>query len=89
MAPFTTGSHATTTDASRRFVDALGRSGTYRNGDLEADAEVLLATLNGLAFRWVLEPAFDFARPCPPAHTHSRPRLNSIHPSGSAKLGQP
>ena len=45
-----------------RFVDALGRSGTYRNGDLEADAEVLLATLNGLAFRWVLEPAFDFAR---------------------------
>ena len=29
--------------------------------DAESAAELMLATLNGLAFRWVLEPRFDFA----------------------------
>lgn len=45
-----------------RFADALRRgSGGLQNGDEESQAELLLATLNGLAFRWVLEPRFDFA----------------------------
>ena len=44
----------------RRFAAALTRAG--RGGeDPDAAAELLLATLNGLAFRWVLDPAFDFA----------------------------
>lgn len=43
-----------------RFADALRRDPDRAAGDEEAAAEVLLATLNGLAFRWALEPSFDF-----------------------------
>ena len=45
-----------------RFADALRRD-PDRPSDLDAEsaAELMLATLNGLAFRWVLEPRFDFA----------------------------
>jgi AcrR family transcriptional regulator len=42
-------------DALRRAEPALDRRAS------EARAEVLLASLNGLAFRWLLEPGFDFA----------------------------
>lgn len=45
-----------------RFADAIRRSSGRGGVDHEADAEVLLAALNGLAFRWVLEPQFDFSR---------------------------
>ena len=56
-----------------RFADALRRSGIDSGGDHEADAEVLLATLNGLAFRWVLDPAFNFARHARRlVHSHDR-----------------
>jgi AcrR family transcriptional regulator len=44
-----------------RFVDAVRRGSAVAAGDRESRAELLLATLNGLAFRWVLEPRFDFA----------------------------
>jgi hypothetical protein len=45
-----------------RFADAIRRSdpGLGPN-DAAAEAEVLLATLNGLAFHWMLQPSFDFA----------------------------
>lgn len=44
-----------------RFADALRRGRAERAPpDAVATAETLLATLNGLAFRWVLDPAFDF-----------------------------
>ncbi len=46
----------------RRFADAMHREGRLRAADPEPEAEVLLATMNGLAFRWVLEPSFEFAR---------------------------
>jgi AcrR family transcriptional regulator len=55
----------------RRFADAYARSrsdGSPR--DPEAAAELLLAMLNGLAFRWILEPAFEFA-------LHARKALES------------
>ncbi len=45
----------------QRFAAALRRRpGRASDGDEEAAAELLLATLNGLAFRWALEPGFDF-----------------------------
>jgi AcrR family transcriptional regulator len=44
-----------------RFADALRRGRPELGvGEADAAAEILLATLNGLAFRWVLDPAFDF-----------------------------
>lgn len=44
-----------------RFSGALRREQPDIGvGDAEAAAEILLATLNGLAFRWVLDPTFDF-----------------------------
>lgn len=46
----------------RRFAEAFDRSPVFPvTENREGAAEMLLATLNGLAFRWVLEPAFDFA----------------------------
>ncbi len=45
-----------------RFADALLRQRPDLDRiEAEARTEVLLATLNGLAFRWMLDPAFDFA----------------------------
>lgn len=47
----------------RRFADAFRRStGVSRPSDPTTAAEMLLATLNGLAFRWVLDQSFDFPR---------------------------
>jgi AcrR family transcriptional regulator len=44
-----------------RFADALAREQATRPvAEAQATAETLLATLNGFAFRWVLDPAFDF-----------------------------
>ncbi len=44
-----------------RFADAIRRTdpeiGVAEAGE---DAELLLAALNGLAFHWMLQPAFDF-----------------------------
>jgi AcrR family transcriptional regulator len=44
-----------------RFADAIRRAdpeiGVAEAGE---DAELLLAALNGLAFHWMLQPAFDF-----------------------------
>ncbi|MEA3501255.1 MAG: TetR/AcrR family transcriptional regulator [Actinomycetota bacterium] len=46
-----------------RFADAIGRSGTSVSGvDETTRAEVLLGALDGLAFRWVLDRSFDFAK---------------------------
>jgi len=45
-----------------RFADAYVRGRGLSPLDAEAEAEVLLASLNGLAFRWILDPSFDFAR---------------------------
>ncbi len=42
-----------------RFADALGRTGLSVE-DARAEAELLLAGLNGLAFHWMLQPSFDF-----------------------------
>ena len=56
-----------------RFSAALRRDPRHTgDGDEEADAELLLATLNGLAFRWVLEPGFDFP-------DYARRALSAIH----------
>ncbi len=45
-----------------RFADAVRREQPHLSAaDAETIAETLLATLNGLAFRWVLDPGFDFA----------------------------
>jgi AcrR family transcriptional regulator len=45
-----------------RFTEALVRQRPdLDREEAEARTEVLLATLNGLAFRWMLDPAFDFA----------------------------
>ncbi|MGI9667659.1 MAG: TetR/AcrR family transcriptional regulator [Acidimicrobiia bacterium] len=44
-----------------RFADAMVRSGTHQ-GDVATDrAELLLASLDGLAFRWSLDHSFAFA----------------------------
>jgi AcrR family transcriptional regulator len=46
-----------------RFGDALRRRDPGRPlYEVQSAAETMLATLNGLAFRWVLDPAFDFPR---------------------------
>ena len=45
-----------------RFADALRRSDAGLDGETATSrAEVITATLNGLAFRLVLDPEFDFA----------------------------
>lgn len=45
-----------------RFADAIGRENPTRPIDeVRTEAELLLATLNGLAFHWMLQPSFDFA----------------------------
>lgn len=44
-----------------RLADAFTRSDPGMRDDVaRARAEVLVATLNGLAFRWALQPGFDF-----------------------------
>lgn len=46
-----------------RFADAMSRADTgLKPDDANDDAELLLGALDGLAFRWSLEPDFDFAR---------------------------
>ncbi|MFV9673499.1 MAG: TetR/AcrR family transcriptional regulator [Acidimicrobiia bacterium] len=46
-----------------RFADALKRETDASTSDEStAKAEVLLGALDGLAFRWVLDRSFDFAR---------------------------
>ena len=46
-----------------RFADAMVRSdGTIDGADGTTRAEVLLGALDGLAFRWVLDRSFDFAK---------------------------
>lgn len=45
-----------------RFADAARRENpTLAASDVALRTELLLATLNGLAFHWFLEPTFDFA----------------------------
>ncbi len=45
----------------RRFAEAMRRGDPSLSPEAAAqDAELLLAALNGLAFRWVLQPSFDF-----------------------------
>ena len=45
-----------------RFADAIHRADpTISPSDASAEAELLLAALNGLAFHWMLQPEFDFA----------------------------
>lgn len=46
-----------------RFANALGRENDASTSDETTEkAEVLLGALDGLAFRWVLDRSFDFAR---------------------------
>ncbi len=46
-----------------RFADALEReTDASISGETTEKAEVLLGALDGLAFRWVLDRSFDFAR---------------------------
>ncbi len=45
-----------------RFADAMARESEASPADTTAKAEVLLGALDGLAFRWVLDRSFDFAR---------------------------
>ena len=50
----------------QRFAAALRRRpGRASDGDEEAAAELLLATLNGLAFRWALGARVRLSRSCP------------------------
>lgn len=45
-----------------RFAEAIRRADpTMSSDDAQGEAELLLAALNGLAFHWMLQPAFDFA----------------------------
>jgi AcrR family transcriptional regulator len=45
-----------------RFADAMRRAEPALEAtEVAARTEILLATLNGLAFHWFLEPTFDFA----------------------------
>ena len=45
-----------------RFSDAIGRENPeLAPSESEARAEIVLATLSGLAFMWMLDPTFDFA----------------------------
>ncbi len=44
-----------------RFADAIRRAdASIGPDDANAEAELLLAALNGLAFHWMLQPTFDF-----------------------------
>ncbi len=43
-----------------RFGTAMARERAVEDGEEEIRAELLLATLNGLAFRWSLDHDFDF-----------------------------
>lgn len=46
-----------------RFADALARSdATLSREAAEMRAELLLGALDGLAFRWALDPSFEFAK---------------------------
>jgi len=45
-----------------RFAAAIGRENPeLTDAESEAHAEIVLATLSGLAFMWLLDPDFDFA----------------------------
>lgn len=58
-----------------RFADAIGREKPMLPADeVRAEAELLLATLNGLAFHWMLQPSFDF--------TGHAARLVTTRPAG-------
>ena len=45
-----------------RFADAMARSGLTPKKDATTKAEVVLGALDGLAFRWLLDGSFDFAK---------------------------
>lgn len=46
-----------------RFADAMSRADAdLKPDDATDDAELLLGALDGLAFRWSLEPDFEFSR---------------------------
>ena len=45
-----------------RFADAIRRSRKISPAKAQLEAELLLAGLNGLALRWLLEPDFDMKR---------------------------
>lgn len=46
-----------------RFADAMARGDATLGADAAAmKAEILLAALDGLAFRWTLDPTFEFER---------------------------
>jgi AcrR family transcriptional regulator len=47
----------------QRFADAMTRADSSLSGDQSTiNAEILLGALDGLAFRWYLDPAFDLDR---------------------------
>jgi AcrR family transcriptional regulator len=46
-----------------RFADAMRRGDSYLTvGEAAVNAEVLLGALDGLAFRWLLDESFEFAK---------------------------
>lgn len=45
-----------------RFADAMVRSGLATKKEAPVKAEVMLGALDGLAFRWLLDASFDFAK---------------------------
>ncbi|MEN8234100.1 MAG: TetR/AcrR family transcriptional regulator [Actinomycetota bacterium] len=45
-----------------RFADAMVRSGKAGKKEAPLKAEVMLGALDGLAFRWLLDGSFDFAK---------------------------
>ena len=48
---------------ARRFADAMGRADPHLTAeDAAVGAEVLLGALDGLAFRWLLDDMFEFAK---------------------------
>ncbi len=49
-------------DRLERFTDAIRRNRKMTQAKAQLEAELLLASLNGLALRWLLEPDFDMKR---------------------------
>ena len=49
-------------DRLERFTDAIRRTRKTTPAGAQLEAELLLAGLNGLALRWLLEPDFDMKR---------------------------
>ena len=49
-------------DRTARFADAIDRADPGQTvGDTRQQAQAMLATLNGLAFHWLLDQSLDFA----------------------------